>query len=62
MSQEVSTLRLYLLRVLYLLNFALLGLDVWPVIFTHAGVWDPANPRKAIPDGRTPTAKIVRQG
>lgn len=41
MSQEVSTLRLYLLRLLYLLNFALLGLDVWPVIFTHAGVWDP---------------------
>ena len=29
MSEEVSTFRLYLLRLVYLLNFALLGLDVW---------------------------------
>jgi len=39
MSEEVSTLRLYLLRLLYLLNFALLGLDVWPALINHPGEW-----------------------
>jgi hypothetical protein len=41
MFEEVSTFRLYLMRLLYLLNFVLLGLDVWPGIINHAGAWDP---------------------
>ncbi len=41
MSEEASMFRLYLMRLLYLLNFALLGLDVWPVIINHKGEWDP---------------------
>lgn len=41
MSGEVSTLRLYVMRLLYFLNFAFLGLNVWPEIINHAGAWDP---------------------
>ena len=41
MTQEVSIVRLYLMRVLFLLNFVLLGLDVWPALINHAGPWDP---------------------
>jgi hypothetical protein len=41
MSEEISTFRLYLMRLLYLLNFVLLGLQVWPGIITHVGAWDP---------------------
>jgi hypothetical protein len=41
MSEDVSTFRLYLMRLLYLLNFVLLGLQVWPVIINHVGAWDP---------------------
>src|SRR5271165_3169952 len=41
MSNDVSTFRLYLMRFLYLLNFVLLGLDVWPAIINHVGAWDP---------------------
>jgi hypothetical protein len=41
MPKEVSTLRLYVMRFVYLLNFILLGLDVWPEIFKHQGAWDP---------------------
>ncbi len=41
MSEETSMFRLYLMRLLYLLNFALLGLDVWPGIINHKGAWDP---------------------
>jgi hypothetical protein len=41
MSNDVSTFRLYLMRLLYLLNFVLLGLDVWPGIISHKGPWDP---------------------
>jgi hypothetical protein len=40
-SKEVSTFRLYLMRFVYLLNFVLLGSDVWPAIFRHKGAWDP---------------------
>jgi len=29
------------MRLLYLLNFVLLGLDVWPGIINHVGAWDP---------------------
>ena len=41
MSEETSTFRLYVMRLLYLLNFVLLGLDVWPGIINHKGAWDP---------------------
>jgi len=41
MSKELSTLRLYLMRLVYLLNFVLLGADVWPAILRHQGAWDP---------------------
>jgi hypothetical protein len=41
MSEETSIFRLYLMRLLYLLNFVLLGLQVWPVIINHVGAWDP---------------------
>ena len=37
----ISTFRSYLLRLIYLLNFAGLGFMVWPAIFTHHGPWDP---------------------
>jgi hypothetical protein len=41
MSEETSTVRLYVMRLLYLLNFVFLGLSVWPEIINHAGAWDP---------------------
>jgi hypothetical protein len=41
MSVEVSLVRLYLMRVLYLLNFVLLGMDVWPALVNHGKPWDP---------------------
>jgi len=40
MNKEVSTLRLYLMRGLYLLNFVL-GVYVWPGIIKHEGLSDP---------------------
>ena len=41
MSEETSTFRLYLMRLLYLLNCVMLGLQVWPAIINHVGAWDP---------------------
>jgi hypothetical protein len=41
MSEDVSIVRLYLMRLLYLLNFVMIGLDVWPAIINHQGAWDP---------------------
>ncbi|HKP04448.1 MAG TPA: hypothetical protein VJU77_13935 [Chthoniobacterales bacterium] len=41
MSEDTSLLRLYFMRLLYLLNFAMLGLQVWPTIISHPGPWDP---------------------
>jgi len=41
MAEGVSTFRLYTMRALYLLNFVLLGSDVWPELINHAGAWDP---------------------
>jgi hypothetical protein len=41
MSQEVSTTRLYLMRFAFLLNFVLLGSDIWPALIKHEGAWDP---------------------
>ncbi len=29
------------MRLLYFLNFVMLGLQVWPAIINHAGAWDP---------------------
>jgi hypothetical protein len=40
-SNETSVIRLYLMRLLYLMNVVLLGLDVWPVLINHTGPWDP---------------------
>ena len=37
----VSTFRLYLMRIFFVLIFILLGLDVWKEIISHQGVWDP---------------------
>ena len=41
MSEEVSIFRLYLMRLAYLLNFVMLGLQVWPAIINHKIPWDP---------------------
>ena len=41
MAHEVSLIRLYVMRALYLLNFALLGSDVWPAVIRHDELWDP---------------------
>ncbi len=41
MSKDVTMVRLYVMRFVYLLNFVLLGSDVWPAIFRHQGAWDP---------------------
>ena len=41
MSKEVSTIRLYLMRALYLLNFVLGLFYVWPGVIKHAGLSDP---------------------
>ena len=38
---ETSTTRLYVMRAMYLMNFALLGKGVWLDIFNHVGPWDP---------------------
>src|ERR1035437_5969151 len=40
-AEQVSIFRLYLMRLLYLLNFVMLGLSVWPEIINHSGAWDP---------------------
>ena len=37
----VSIFRLYLMRFLFLLNFVLLGLSVWPGLINHVKPWDP---------------------
>jgi hypothetical protein len=38
---NVSLFRLYLMRAVYLMNFVLMGLDVWPALLTHSGAWGP---------------------
>jgi hypothetical protein len=45
MHEDVSLFRLHLLRALYLGNFLMLGLSVWPGILTHSG-W--ANPLEGV--------------
>ena len=41
MTAEVSTLRLYLMRAVFLLNFLVLGSDVWPALLDRREPWDP---------------------
>lgn len=41
MNGEVALWRLYLLRVMYLMNFVMLGASVWPAMVRHEGNWDP---------------------
>lgn len=38
---ELSRIRLALMRALYAANLVLLGLDVWPELVGHDGPWDP---------------------
>jgi hypothetical protein len=41
MADEVSMLRLYLMRALYLLTFVGVGMAVWPALINHGKPWDP---------------------
>lgn len=41
MADEVSTLRLYLMRAVYLLTFVGVGSEVWPALINRAAPWDP---------------------
>lgn len=41
MTGSVSLWRLYLMQAVFLLNFLVLGADVWPGIVRHDGAWDP---------------------
>jgi hypothetical protein len=41
MPDEVSRLRLYLMRSLYLLTFVGVGYSAWPEIINHEAAWDP---------------------
>ena len=41
MSAEISIVRLYLLRALYLMNFVFLGSGVFSTLAGHEGAWDP---------------------
>ncbi len=41
--KEVSVFRLYLMRLLYLLNIVVLGMSVWPGLVNHHGTWDPVH-------------------
>jgi hypothetical protein len=40
MMAEVSLLRLYLLRAMYLIVVVGLGLVIWPGVVQHSGPWD----------------------
>src|SRR5262245_40345614 len=40
-AHEPHIIRLYVMRLLYLLNFLFLGSQVWPALFHHEGPWDP---------------------
>ncbi len=43
MSRELSTIRLYAMRFLYLLTGIVLGIDVWPTMFNRVKPWDPVH-------------------
>jgi hypothetical protein len=40
-ATEFSLARLYVMRLLFALNFAMLGAQVWPVLLNHPAPWDP---------------------
>ena len=40
MTEEVSTFRLYLLRIGYLVTVVLVGINAWPALINHQGPWD----------------------
>lgn len=40
--EGVPRIKIYLLRLLFILMFAFLGKDAWTYIFTHKGAWDGA--------------------
>lgn len=39
--EGVSLVKIYILRLVFLLAFLFVGLDSWKAIFTHEGNWDP---------------------
>jgi hypothetical protein len=41
--EGVRRINIYLLRLLYILMFFVLGKDTWTHILTHQGPWDPTN-------------------
>jgi len=41
MSDDVSTIRLSMMRFVYLGNLFFLGFNVWQGLITHRGPWDP---------------------
>lgn|SRR5215510_13460085 len=41
MREDISILRLYLMRFVYLGNLVFLGLNAWPEVIHHVGTWDP---------------------
>ncbi|MFZ6690004.1 hypothetical protein ACO0K0_19895 [Undibacterium sp. SXout11W] len=41
--EHVRPIHIYLLRLVYILMFFVLGKDVWTKIFTHLGPWEPLN-------------------
>jgi hypothetical protein len=46
--EGVRRINIYLLRVVYILMFFLLGKDTWTHVPTHRGSWEPTN---AVPWG-----------
>lgn len=40
--EGVARIKIYLLRLLFILMLLFLGKDAWSYIFTHKGAWDPA--------------------
>ena len=41
--EGVRSINIYLLRLLYILMFFVLGKETWTHIFTHQGPWDPTD-------------------
>jgi hypothetical protein len=46
--EGVRPINFYLLRLLYILMFFVLGKDTWTHILTHQGPWDPTNKRRSL--------------
>ncbi len=41
--EDVRRINIYLLRLVFILMFLVLGKDTWTHIFTHKGPWEPTN-------------------